>query len=160
MPVLVLITLGGIEASRYVLLNQKLDRVAASTSDLVAQAETISATDISNLYEAAKFVIRPFSLAEQGVVIVSSVSATGSQPPKVNWQHKGGGTLNAASAIGAPGGNASLPPGFTVVAGDNVIIAEVFYDYEPWPISGVTSNKRLYHLALFRPRFGVLTALQ
>ena len=44
MPLLTTIALGGIEVSRLVLINQKLDRVAASTSDLVAQAETISAT--------------------------------------------------------------------------------------------------------------------
>ena len=72
----------------------------------------------------------------------------------------GGGALAAASAVGSPGGNATLPPGFTVVSGDNVIIAEVFYDYVPWPISGVTSPTRLYHVALFRPRFGALNALQ
>lgn len=159
MPILVLITLGGIEVSRYVLLNQKLDRVAASTGDLVAQAETISATDIDNLFEAAKFVIKPFTLTDQGVIIVSSISTTGGQPPKINWQHTGGGTLVVPSAIGVPGGNATLPPGFSVVPGDSVIVAEVYFDYVPWPVSGVTSNKRLYHLALFRPRFGSLTAL-
>ncbi len=160
MPVLVLITLGGIEISRYVLINQKLDRVAASTSDLVAQAETISATDISNLLEAAKFVIRPFELAANGVVIVSSVSASDGNPPVVSWQQTGGGSLAATSAIGTPGGNATLPAGFTVASGDNVIIAEVFYDYVPWPVSGVTSATRLYHQAFFRPRFGALTTLQ
>ncbi len=160
MPILTTITLGGIEVSRLVLINQKLDRVAASTSDLVAQAETISATDISNLFEAAKFVIKPFELADRGVVIVSSVSAIDGNPPQVNWQQSGGGALAAASAVGSPGGAATLPPGFTIISGDNVIIAEVFYDYVPWPISGVTSNRRLYHFALFRPRFGALNALQ
>ncbi len=160
MPILTTITLGGIEVSRLVLINQKLDRVAASTSDLVAQAETISATDISNLFEAAKFVIKPFELADRGVVIVSSVSAIDGNPPQVNWQQSGGGALAAASAVGSPGGAATLPPGFTIISGDNVIIAEVFYDYVPWPISGVTSATRLYHQALFRPRFGALNALQ
>lgn len=160
MPVLTLIALGGIEISRFVLLNQKLDRVAASISDLVAQSETISTTDISNLFEAAKFVIKPFELADGGVVIISSVSASDGNPPLVNWQQTGGGALVVASAVGSPGGNATLPPGFTIISGDNVIIAEVFYDYVPWPISGVTSSARLYHRALFRPRFGSLNALQ
>lgn len=38
MPVLVLILLGCFEASRYVLLHQKLDRAASAVADLVAQA--------------------------------------------------------------------------------------------------------------------------
>ncbi len=160
MPILTLNILGGMEISRYVLLNQKLDRVAASIGDLVAQAETISALDIDNLFEAAKFVIKPFSLGSNGAVIVSSIGAADGNPPMVNWQRNGAGSLVAASALGAAGANATLPQGFTVPSGSNTIVAEVFYDYTPWLMSGITSPSRLYHRALFRPRLGSLTTLQ
>ena len=53
----------------------------------------------------------------------------------------------------------ALPQGFTVVAGDSIIVAEVIYDYVPWPVQGVTTPSKLYHRALFRPRFGALRAL-
>jgi Flp pilus assembly protein TadG len=160
MPILVLIILGGVEISRYVLLHQKLDRVAASIGDLVAQAETISATDVDNLFEAAKFVLKPFSLGDNGAVVVSSIGATDGDPATVRWRRSGGGTLAATSELGAVGSDATLPQGFTVPSGDSTIVAEVFYDYTPWLFSGVTSPSRLYHRALFRPRFGALTSLE
>jgi Flp pilus assembly protein TadG len=160
MPILVLIILGGVEISRYVLLNEKLDSVAASIGDLVAQAETISATDVDNLFEAAKFVIKPFSLGDNGAVMVSSVGATDGDPPTVRWRRSGGGALSVTSELGAVGANATLPAGFTVPSGDSTIVAEVFYDYTPWLLSSVTSPPRLYHRAMFRPRFGALTTLE
>jgi Flp pilus assembly protein TadG len=160
MPILLVIILGGAEISRYVLLHQKLDRVAASIGDLVAQAETISATDIDNLFAAAKFVVKPFELSNQGTVIVSSIGASDGNPAKVNWQRSGAGTLSAPSEIGASGANAILPAGFNIVSGDTAIIAEIFYDYTPWLLSDFTSPSRLYYRAMFRPRFGSLTALQ
>ena len=43
MPVLVLMLLGGVEVSRFALLNQKMDRLATAMGDLVAQAETLTA---------------------------------------------------------------------------------------------------------------------
>jgi Flp pilus assembly protein TadG len=103
MPLLAVIMLGGLEISRYVLLNQKLDRVAGSIGDLVSQAETISVTDLTSLFDATPFVVSPFALAGQGVVFVSSVSASDGDPPLVNWQHSGAGSLAATSMVGAPG---------------------------------------------------------
>ncbi len=41
LPVLMLLMLGSAEMARFVILHQKVDRVATTTSDLVARAETI-----------------------------------------------------------------------------------------------------------------------
>lgn len=81
-------------------------------------------------------------------------------PATVRWRRSGSGTLAATSELGAVGADATLPQGFTVPSGDSTIIAEVFYDYTPWLFSGVTNPSRLYHRALFRPRFGALTSLE
>jgi Flp pilus assembly pilin Flp len=159
MPVLTIIVLSGIEVGRFTLLQQKLSRVAVSMSDLIAQTDgTISVTQVANLYEAAGFVVRPFELADDGVIIVSSVSQTGGTP-SVNWQCIGAGTLSATSQLGTSGGTATLPAGFTMRDGESAIIAEVVYDYEPFVAPDVVGNKILRHRAMFRPRFGALTAL-
>ena len=42
LPVLMLLMLGSAEMARFVILHQKIDRVAVTMSDLVARAETIS----------------------------------------------------------------------------------------------------------------------
>jgi hypothetical protein len=159
LSVLMTLTMGGVEVSRYVLMHQKLERVVASVGDLVSQAEELTATHVNNLFDAAQHVIKPFELADNGVVIVSSVSGVEDGPPTINWQMSGGGTLSAVSELGVAGGDATLPEGFTLVAGDTAIIAEVFYDYTPWMFEGYAEPGRQYHRSLFRPRYGSLSSL-
>jgi len=158
MPILVMMILGGTEISRYVLLHQKLDRVAATMGDLVAQAETITTADLDNLFDAAGFVASPFAMGANGVVVISSIGLVSAQP-HVNWQRAGGGALPASSDIGTTGAVATLPDGLTVRAGETLIIAEVFYAYTPWILGGFTNPSTLYHRAFFRPRYGSLETL-
>jgi hypothetical protein len=92
---------------------------------------------------------------------VTSVSASGGQTPKINWQRSGGGTGSGTSLIGAPGQNANLPTGFVVRDGESLIVAEVFYNFTPilnFPMVPVTA-KELYSEGMFRPRFSALTSI-
>jgi hypothetical protein len=160
LSVLSLTTLGGVEIGRYVLLTQKLDRVAASAADLASQGQTVSVSDLNNIYSATSEILKPFSLNGTGTVIVSSVSATGTNPPVVDWQQVGGGTISVGSAIGTAGGNATLPPELAIRPGEEVIVAEVYYNFTPWLAPNVAPATQLYHRAFFRPRQGLLTTLQ
>jgi Flp pilus assembly protein TadG len=160
MPVMLSLLLGGVEIARYVLLHQKLDRVASSIADLVSQSGTIAVADLQNIFDAAQYVAKPFGLAAEGTVVVSSVTnPLGSAGPEVNWQRSGAGTATAASRIGTQGGTATLPDGFVLGDGQTIIVAEVFYDYQPWILGDVTSPSQLYQRAFFRPRYGGLTML-
>tara|TARA_R110002126_G_scaffold10533_21_gene48490 strand:+ start:7517 stop:8086 length:570 start_codon:yes stop_codon:yes gene_type:complete len=160
MPVLLMLLLGGVEIARYVLLHQKLDRVSSSIADLVSQAELVSVADLQNIFDAAQFVAKPFDLPALGTVIVSSITnPLGGAGTKVNWQQSGAGNIPATSQVGAPGGAATLPAGFVLADGQTIIMAEVFFDYEPWILGDFTSANQIYHRALFRPRYGGLTTL-
>lgn len=157
--VLMTVTLSGVELARYLLLNQKVERIGASVSDLVAQAETISEGDIQNIFNAVQHVVAPFPMGSNGLVIVSSIGASNSSGPVLNWQRAGAGTLVGSSAIGTAGGTVSLPAGMTVIDGETIIVAEVLYDYVPWLYPALVGPRRLYHAAYFRPRFGSLTSV-
>ncbi len=159
MPVLTLLFLSGVEVGRFALLQQKLSRTAVSLSDLIAQTDgTISLTQVANLYESVSYVLRPFDLTTDGVVIVSSVSQTGGTPT-VDWQCIGAGALPVVSQLGTAGATASLPAGFTMLDGQSVIIAEVAYNYAPFVTPDLIGNTLLRHHAMFRPRFGSLKSL-
>ena len=160
MPFLLFVMLGGVEIVRFALLQQKLNRTAVSMADLVAQAEDLTANDLDSLFAAVQFVAQPFELGAQGRVIVSSVSATGANPPKVDWQRFGAGTANETSELGVAGANASLPTGFLVRAGESMIYSEVIYNFEPLIFPQVMAPTQLRHRAVFRPRFGALTTLE
>jgi Flp pilus assembly protein TadG len=165
MPVLVILLLGGVEVSRFALLNQKMDRLATAMGDLVAQAETLSETELSQLFLASRHVASPFDIQERGAVIVSSMSipppvqvGDPPSPPKITWQRKTGGLL-ATSQIGAQGAGPALPTGLALAEKQTIIAAEVYYDFKPLLIGALVPAQQIYHRAFFRPRLGALTAL-
>jgi hypothetical protein len=159
MPVVIVLALGGFEITRFALLQQKLDRLSVTVADMVAQSKTISVGDLDQIFAATSSVMAPFAVGNVSAVIVSSVSATGGQAAQVGWQRNGGGTLAAASEVGAVSQPAVLPNGFVVRSGENAIIAESYYDFTPMFIPDLVPPQRLYHRAMFRPRFGSLAAL-
>lgn len=161
MPVLVLLLLGGVEVSRFALLNQKMDRLATAMGDLVAQAETLTAAELDQLFLAAEHVASPFDVQAKGLIIITSASIPAGQaagsPVIVNWQRKTGDVV-ATSTVGAVGAQAQLPVGLAPL-NQTVITAEVFYEFTPLLVGALVPAQRIYHRAFFRPRVGALTTL-
>jgi Flp pilus assembly protein TadG len=156
LPVLMLLMLGSAEMARFVILHQKVDRVAVTTSDLVARAETIKESELDDIFEAARFVAQPFDLPNLGIVIVSAITNEDGDGPTVAWQRSGAGTASHTSQIGVEGGAATLSADFEVREGETAIIAEVFYDFEPFLSELIVKPQTLYRRAHHRPRLGTL----
>jgi len=161
MPVLVLLLLGGVEVSRFALLNQRMDRLATVMGDLVAQAETLSEPELAQLFQATGHVAWPFDMTAKGVVIISSISipTVNQVTPKLTWQRKTG-NLAATSKLGLQNSTPTMPSGLTVAQGQTVIVSEVYYDFRPMLMGSLVPAHRIYHRAFFRPRIGALTALE
>lgn len=153
------LTLAGMEVARYALLHQKLERIAASTGDLISQAPFLTQTDVDNVFDSILEVAKPFEIGPKGLVIVSSMSGVDGAPPTINWQQSGGGSLVVSSKIGVAGSDATMPSGFTVIPGETVITSEIFFDFSPWIFPDVVKSGQIYHSAYFRPRLGTLTVI-
>ena len=159
-PVMTIVVFGVLETTRYVLLRQKLDRAAATVSDLVSRAPVITEGEIPTIFAATRSVTAPFDLAVDGNVIVSSVFfAVGTPVPVIAWQRNNGGALAHASAIGTEGTTANLPADFVMAPNENVIISEVFYRYEPWIVGDMFPTQVVRHVGYRRPRLGNLNVL-
>jgi Flp pilus assembly protein TadG len=159
LPVVIVIALGGFEIARFALVQQKLERLTVTIADMVSQSETITGAQLNQIFAATGPVLTPFSMSADGVVIVSSVSASGGTGARVSWQRRGGGTHAAASALGTAAQLAALPTGFVVRDGESAIVAESYYEFVPMFIPALVPARRLYHRAMFRPRFGALTSI-
>ncbi len=158
-PVFVLLLVGGVDLSRLLILNQKLDRIASGLGDLVAQADEMTQSQMTQIFAATGHVASPFDFASEGSVIVTSISVTGGVP-RINWQARGGGALAATSRIGTGAGSTVTLPGNLTVTGTNTLIAsEVFFDFEPLFGIGIINGAQLYHRSFFRPRVGSLKTL-
>ncbi|MGH1481473.1 MAG: TadE/TadG family type IV pilus assembly protein [Geminicoccales bacterium] len=160
LPVLLLMLLASAELGRFVLLHQKVDRVAVTISDLVARAETISESDLDDIFNAAGQVAEPFDLAGRGRVVVSSVINDDGDGATIAWQRTSDGSFSASSEIGTEGGSATLPDDFNVLEGETAIISEVFFDFEPFLSSLIVASQVLYRRAHHRPRLGTLDTIE
>ncbi len=158
-PILMLLFMGAVEITRYVIIAQKTEKAALSMSDIVAQSEDVSSDDLDTLILAVGEIMKPLEFGSLGYVIVSSVSRVGSEPAEVNWQYTGGGTWTHSSQIGFQGSSATLPAGFELDPNEGVIVAEVYYSFSPLLIPSILPPSTIYRVGVFKPRLGELTSL-
>lgn len=159
-PVLLLLLLGSAELARFVLLHQKMDRVATTVSDLVARAETISESQLDDIFTAIGEVAEPFAIGDLGVVIVTSIENLDGEGAVIAWQRSGGGSKSAYSELGVEGDTPNLPEGFEVREGETAIISEVFFDFEPFLSEMIVAPTTVYRVAHHRPRLGTLDTIE
>jgi Flp pilus assembly pilin Flp len=155
LPVLFLLSIGTFEVSRFIMVNQKLQNGGFILADLVARDRTISEDQLVNIFLAIGNLIQPFPFDTRGTVILTSVGAVVDDTPFVNWQRTGAGGLAAASEVGLPGQAATLPDDLPIRANETIIVAEVYFDYEPvfWmPLD----NRVIRKVAYYKPRLGTL----
>jgi hypothetical protein len=138
-------------------VNQKVERTSASLADLVAQSAVVTEAGMSNLFEAAKFVMDPFDVAAQGKLIVTSIAAAGG-PARIRWQ-RSYGAGEGDSAFGTEGSIASLPDGLIVRDGENIVLCEAFFRYEPMVFQDIVKTTTVGRFAVFRPRYGALDVI-
>jgi len=163
LPVLLIILLGCFDAARFVLINQKMARVAAQTSDLVAQLDVVTESEMSDLWVSATDTAMPFDIGTEGRVIVSSVFrpyTPADADPEIVWQRLTAPGLNSISRLGVEDDeDPPLPTGFSLRSGENVIVAEVFFDYSPVFFGEIFAARVLYYSSYNRPRLQNLTAI-
>jgi len=124
----------------------------------------MSTADLTNIFEAAMNLTWPFNVRTNGVIVVSSVGRVSGQP-RVLWQRAcpgdgcpWTGTQTSPSRIGVHCGTATLPTGLTVADGDNIIVAEVFYNFEAILWRQMPEGV-VYHGAYTRPRISNLDTI-
>ena len=158
--VILVIVIGCYDTTRYILLHQKMDRAAATMADLVSQPNEISQSDINSMFSAARELLDPYDLTASGRIIVSSITLpAGETNPQIDWQYAGGGNLSASSSLGTSGGTATIPNGFLLSEGENLIVAEVFFDYTPMFLDYILQAGTFSKIAMRRPRRGDLSTL-
>lgn len=154
LPLILLILFGCFEATRYIMIHQKLDRAATQVADLVSQAEALTEGQLDDIYDAAVAQMQPYDIETQGEIIVSSVFRTGGDDTIV-WQRNHGSAGN--SQVGAEGGPAALPTNFSLTDNENTIVAEVLYNYEPVFFGALSGMKNLNGDPLFGDMFQAVT---
>ena len=169
LPFLLILFIGMLELANYTLQHQKIDKVANSMADFTSQSSTISTSDLDTFGLAVPQIMRPLSF--NGTVIFTSISrnstnssinaACTASVACINWQYRILGTdTTHLGTSGVP----TLPNNYTVISGQNIIVAEAFLHYSPLlSMSGniipAFSPETIYKVAVFKPRQGSLLTL-
>ncbi len=157
-PLLLILFMGGFEISRFLLVQQKTEKLAYTMADVVTQNSSLTQAQLTSMMNAATEIMKPYTFGGSGIVMVTSVYQNGTvNPPTVNWRSTGGGTLARTSKLGSVGGYATLPGLLSLNDNDNVIVAEVYYVYTPL-FSSVVGTQDVYKAIVFKPRLGLLTS--
>ncbi len=157
LPLLILFCFGTVEVGRFVLLQMKLDQLAASVADLGTRDRTLSAATVDDIFAAGAHIVQPFDLATDGRITLSGVGLTAGDQPRVLWQRRSGGTLDLPSETGTVGNPATLPDEITLAVGQTVVVAEVSFSYRG--MFGLLPARVTTKRAYFRPRLGSLQQL-
>ena len=121
LPIMVVLYFGCVEVSEAVSVNRKVTAVSSAAGDLVAQASTLSNSEMDDIFAAARAIISPYSTGPLKIVI-SSIDIDEDGNTKVQWSR-------AENAIArTKGSTVSIPDGLKI-EGTTLIMAEVDYVY-------------------------------
>jgi Flp pilus assembly protein TadG len=120
-PVMVAIYCGMVEFCQALMAERKAAHVASAVGDLVSRVNTVSTSDLSDIFSIGAEIMQPFPGTGLGMR-VTSLTQGASGPPTVSWS-RGSGSL-AALTSGAP---VSIP--MALNNGDSVVMAEARYQY-------------------------------
>jgi len=157
LPIWIALLIGSTDGAYMMLLSQRVDRITYTVTDLVTQSQALTRVDLDTMLLAAGQLMSPFPFAEDGVVILTSLYKPAGGTTEIRWQHIGGGSLARASKIGTPGLPPSMPNGLVLNDNENVIVAEVYYAFEPMFVNaGVLAAGDMYRVAIYKPRLSPL----
>ena len=120
-PAMMLLYSGLVELCQAMIAERKANHVASAVGDLVAQAETVSTTDLTDIFTIGNTIMAPYPTTSLQMRI-TSVTANASGTPKVDWSRGSGGY-----AALTPGATVALP--LTLNSGESVVMSEAKYQY-------------------------------
>jgi Flp pilus assembly protein TadG len=147
-PMLVTLYLGAAETALGVSVNRKVSRVSSTISDLVAQAQTVSADDIDGIMNAAFAIMAPTDATPLRIVL-TGVEIDADAKTKVIWSRKKGSGASAASV-----GSTYPIPTAIKIADSFVVVAQVQYDYAPAMGGQIVGSIQFDKKNYLRPRIG------
>ncbi len=145
-PLLVSIYLGAAETTVGVSINRKVSRVASTVSDLVAQAQAISAADIDSIMNVSAAVMAPTDDTPLRI-IVTGVNIDANKKAKVLWSR-------ARNASKAATGSIYPIPSSIKIANSFIVVAQVQYDFSPGFGGAIVGPLHFDKKNYLRPRVG------
>ncbi|MFD1331190.1 TadE/TadG family type IV pilus assembly protein [Methylopila musalis] len=154
-PFLLLLLLGGVDLARYANAYDKVGKIAFSVTDVTAQYKSLTIDGLKQVFLISGQNLPGYVSGTNGVTILSSLYLDGTTP-KVRWQCASTKGSKWSSKIGVEAGTANVSATLFGDAKDNVVVAEVYYQFKPIFAYSISGTQDVYAKGLFRPRLGAL----
>lgn len=153
LPIVLLLLLGCFEVPRYVMIYQKVARTSSGIADLVAQAdEPLTKNQMDDIFTAGKTMMQPNDVVANGRIYVSSINNPSGNGVTVTWRRQYGSlNVNSAFTVGQ-NPTSALPAGLAPISNEEVLVAEVFFNYTPVFSNLIYSGSQLTKVSYTRPR--------
>lgn len=142
-PVLIAFYFGMAEFCQGFMAQKRMGHVSSMVADLVAQEETVSTANLTDIFAIGGLIMKPFSTTALKQR-VSSVTRTAGVA-KVDWSRGDGMTARAVNST------ITLPTDL-IANGESIVVSEATYDYDSpvdYFLPGITRFSHIYYL---RPR--------
>ncbi|MEF2552437.1 TadE/TadG family type IV pilus assembly protein [Aurantimonas sp. A2-1-M11] len=146
LPGLLLIYLGGFEASKALEASRKVESTAETVGNLVARNRTMTSIGLQNIYDISAAIMVPFP-TEGLTMIVTTVSVDATGKGTVDWSR-----ANTGPALN-PGDPYTVPPELVFDAATYLVVVTVSYPYNPvMDYGGFFGGTKMTKEYTFRPR--------
>lgn len=166
LPIFLGFVLTGVEFANYVMANNRVQRLAAMSADLVAQSGTgqvgVAEGQIYDLFSALDLTARPFDLRRFGRVVITGVqgvdtNSDGTIDNKILWQRfEGDFIVPPMLGCNRNTGVATLPQNRRMIRDEILFHVQVSYKYQPifstLPFRWLTLPTSFTRSAMFRAR--------
>jgi len=142
LPVMLALLIGSVELNNVLLADRKVTAALQSGADLVAQARTISDSEMADIFEAMTLIMEPFAATDTSISVYS-VNMDSDGNVAIDWQEERGPA--------PPTPTAELPAGL-LNEGESVIVAEMRFDYQPLFGDLILGTFDIQDKAYLRPR--------
>lgn len=173
LPLFMAFVVTGLEFAYWVLANNRAQRLATMTADLVAQSGVgeigMGEGQVYDLFSALDLTAMPYDLRNQGRVIISSVQGTdddkdGRTENRFLWQRFDGAFVGASPILGCMTAQplANLPASRSLPLNEILFHVQVSYNYQPLitrlPFGWLNLTTAITRTATFRARSNLFTA--
>jgi Flp pilus assembly protein TadG len=146
-PLMVGLYLGCVEIADGVSVDRKVTMTAAALANLSAQVTTISATDMTNMFDASTAIITPYDATKLKVTLTClKIDSTGKA--NVAWSATRNGTAYAAGSTYTFGSNNAA----LAVPNSWLLLGEASYAYTPTVGYTITGTLTLSDKMFMSPR--------
>ena len=143
-PVLIGFYFGMAEFCQGFMAQKRMGHVSAMVADLVAQEETVTTTNLDDIFDIGGLIMKPFPMTQLNLR-VSSVTRNAAGEVKVDWSRGDGMAARVVNST-------IVLPANLIDYGQSIVVSEATYDYDSpvdYFMPGITRFSQTYYL---RPR--------